>query len=100
MRHVFLCALLCLLSIPAGRTQPRQTQAPNLSTTAAAVNDWADRLTSGDPNVRALAEAALVDGAARSLPLLRRFLARPDGDLDVVTFEVLRRLGPAAIPML
>ena len=36
--------------------------------------DWANRLQANDPKVRATAEAALVQGAARSLPLLRRFL--------------------------
>src|SRR5688500_13775268 len=35
---------------------------------------WANRLLANDPKVRATAEAALVQGARRSLPLLRRFL--------------------------
>lgn len=35
---------------------------------------WANRLQANDPKVRATAEAALVQGAPRSLPLLRRFL--------------------------
>src|SRR4029077_8325391 len=50
--------------------------------------------------VRAIAEAALVKGAARSLPLLRRFLERGDQDLDRRTFEIIQRIGPPAIPLL
>jgi len=53
-----------------------------------------------DPKVRATAEAALVQGARRSLPLLRRFLNRPNEDLHKVTFEIIQRIGPPAIPLL
>ncbi len=53
-----------------------------------------------DPKVRATAEAALVKGAERSLPLLRRLMAHGDEALELRTFEVIRRLGPAAIPLL
>jgi hypothetical protein len=38
--------------------------------------DWANRVMADDPRVRANAEAALVQGAERSLPLLRQFLDR------------------------
>ena len=55
---------------------------------------------SKDPKVRAIAEAALVQGAGRSLPLLRRFLNRDDEDLDLRTFEIIQRIGPPAIPLL
>ncbi len=53
-----------------------------------------------DPKVRAIAEAALVQGAGRSLPLLRRLLNRGNEDLHLVTFEIIRRIGPPAIPLL
>jgi outer membrane protein assembly factor BamB len=53
-----------------------------------------------DSKVRADAEAALVQGAGRSLPVLREFLNGPDGDLHLETFEIIRRIGPAAIPLL
>ena len=53
-----------------------------------------------DPKVRAIAEAALVQGAGRSLPLLRRFLNRRNEDLHLETFEIIRRIGPPAIPLL
>jgi HEAT repeat protein len=53
-----------------------------------------------DPKVRANAEVALVQGARRSLPLLRRWFQLGDEDLDEVTFEIIRRLGPPAIPLL
>jgi HEAT repeat protein len=64
------------------------------------VRDWSGRLTSSDPKIRAIAETALVEGAQRSLPLLRRFLSDEYEHLHPVTFEIIRRIGPAAIPML
>ena len=62
--------------------------------------DWANRVMANDPKVRATAEAALVQGAGRSLPLLRRFLNGRNEDLHPETFEIIRRIGPAAIPLL
>jgi len=71
------------------------------------VRDWTSRLTSVDAKVRADAETALVAEAQRSLPLLRRLLTDPNEDpgdpnedLHRVTFEIIRRIGPPAIPML
>jgi outer membrane protein assembly factor BamB/HEAT repeat protein len=105
MRHVFICTLLWSLTIPAAQTtparpQPPQAKAPGLSTSAASVRHWTSRLTSSDPKVRAMAEADLVEGARRSLPLLQHFLNDLNEDLHQVTFEIIRRIGPAAIPML
>ena len=62
--------------------------------------DWAKRVMAHDPKVRATAEAALVQGAGRSLPLLRRFLNSHNGDLHLETSEIIRRIGPVAIPVL
>jgi outer membrane protein assembly factor BamB/HEAT repeat protein len=62
--------------------------------------EWADRLLADDPKVRAPAEAALVQGAPRSLRLLRRFLDPEQEDLHAVTLEIIRRIGPPAIPLL
>jgi outer membrane protein assembly factor BamB/HEAT repeat protein len=64
------------------------------------VDDWAGRVTASDPRVRAPAEAALVQGAGRSLPLLRRLLDRGDEELDWRTFKIIQRIGPPAIPLL
>src|SRR5262249_1172887 len=61
---------------------------------------WAHRLRANDPNVRAAAEAALVRGAQRSLPRLKRLLDPEHEDLHAVTFEIIRRIGPPAIPLL
>jgi HEAT repeat protein len=72
----------------------------NLSVNAAGVDDWANRLLANDPKVRATADAALVQGAHRSLPLLRRFLDADHEELHDVTFEIIRRIGPPAIPLL
>ena len=71
-----------------------------LSGNAAQIDDWRDRLLANDPKVRATAVAALVQGAGNSLRVLRRFLASQDEDLHQQTFEVIRQIGPAAIPLL
>ncbi|HSF69329.1 MAG TPA: HEAT repeat domain-containing protein, partial [Nitrospira sp.] len=55
---------------------------------------------SNDPKVRATAKAALVQGAGRSLPLLRRLLNRRNEDLHKEAFDIIRRIGPPAIPLL
>jgi len=72
----------------------------SLSRNPALVRDWANRLLASDRKVRATAEAALVKGAGRSLPLLRRFLASDDDDLHQHTFEIIRQIGAPAIPLL
>jgi len=72
----------------------------SLSRNPALARDWVDRLQANDPKVRATAEAALVQAARRSLPLLRRFLDPGHEDLHVVTFEIIQRIGPPAIPLL
>lgn len=98
MRHVFLTTLLCLLPVTVLAQSPpsRPPQRSNLSRNS--VRDWADRVLAGDPKVRAGAEAALVKN--RSLPLLRRFLASDNEDLHEQTFEIIRQMGPPAIPLL
>ena len=106
MRHLFICTLLCVLPIsPLAQTTPSclssaRPRVADLSTNSARVLDWANRLMAKDPKVRAIAEAALVKGAGRSLPLLRQLLSRGDEDLDLRTFEIIRRIGPPAIPLL
>jgi HEAT repeat protein/outer membrane protein assembly factor BamB len=72
----------------------------SLSTSPAVVSDWAKRLLADDPTIRATAEAALVQGGPRSLPLLRRFLTPEHEDLHTATFEIIQRIGPPAIPLL
>jgi outer membrane protein assembly factor BamB/HEAT repeat protein len=106
MRHLFICTLLCILPIPVlaqttrSLPQPRQAKRSNQARNSAQVIDWENRVMSKDPKVRASAEAALVKGAGRSLPLLRRFLNRGDENLDLRTFEIIQRIGTPAIPLL
>jgi outer membrane protein assembly factor BamB/HEAT repeat protein len=64
------------------------------------VRDWTHRLLSSDPKVRTVAESALVNGGQRSLPVLRRFLTPEHEELHGVTFDIIRRIGPPAIPLL
>jgi outer membrane protein assembly factor BamB/HEAT repeat protein len=106
MRDLFIWTLLFILPAPVfpqtsrSLTQPRQTNRSDLSTNSASVREWENRLTSNDPKVRASAEASLVQAAARSLPLLRRLLNRDNEQLSAATFEIIRRIGPPAIPLL
>jgi HEAT repeat protein/outer membrane protein assembly factor BamB len=62
--------------------------------------DWAHRMMANDPKVRATAEAALVQGAGRSLPLLKRFLNSRNESLQRETYEIMRHIGPPAIQLL
>jgi outer membrane protein assembly factor BamB/HEAT repeat protein len=55
---------------------------------------------SNDAKIRATTETALVNEGGRSLPLLRRFLNSENEDLHLQTFEIIRRIGPPAIPLL
>ncbi|MCM3903312.1 MAG: hypothetical protein ND866_16535, partial [Pyrinomonadaceae bacterium] len=108
MPYQFLFAVgLFLLGacIASGHTSALSQEPPpptesRLSRNPALATDWANRLMANDPKVRATARAALVQGAGRSLPLLRRFLNRGDEDLELETFEIIRRIGPPAIPLL
>jgi len=100
MRHLFICTLLFILPTPVLAQTTRSLHQPRPSRNSALVLDWANRVMANDPKVRAMAEDALVQGAGRSLPLLRRFLNRRNEDLQVQTFEIIRRIGPPAIPLL
>ena len=106
MRRSVISTLLYILLTPVlaqntqSLPQPRQADVSDLSTNAGSERDWENRLLASDPKVRAAAEAALVKGAQRSLPQLRRLLSRENDDLDMAVFEIIRRIGPPAIPLL
>src|SRR6188768_1098490 len=80
MRHLFICTLPGILLISGliqtthSLPQTRQHETSNRSRKLTVQQDLANRLMADDPKVRASARAALVAGAGRSLPLLRRFL--------------------------
>jgi outer membrane protein assembly factor BamB/HEAT repeat protein len=86
-------------AVALSQSPPPPTQ-PSFLTNRARDRDWASRLMSNDPKVRATAQTALVQGAGRSLPLLRRFLNSSDEDLHLESFEIIRRIGPPAVPLL
>ncbi len=98
------CCAGLLVTPPVAGARPSQSALPptesNLARNEALVRDWAGRLQSDDPKIRVTAEAALVEGAARSLPLLRRFLTPEHEDLHTVASGIIRRIGPPAIPLL
>ena len=106
MRRLFICTLVCTLLVPApaqtkrSLPQTRQAKGSDLSRNSSSVRDWANRVTANDPKVRADAEDALVQMAPRSLPLLRRFLNSRNENLHRETFEIIRRIGPPAMPLL
>jgi outer membrane protein assembly factor BamB/HEAT repeat protein len=90
---------LGLLQTAALSQSTLPTQA-GLSRNPAQADEWAGRLVSADPKVRAAAEVALVDGGRRSLPLLRQLLRPEHEEVHDATFEVVRRVGPPALPLL
>src|SRR5262249_9660244 len=96
-------AVIVAAGLIQGVAKPQSPPAPtqsNLSRKAALGRDWANRVMANDPKVRTSAEGALVKGASGSLPLLRRFLTSQNEDLHQQTFEIIRRIGPPAIPLL
>ena len=99
----FLLVIGLLLLAACTSTASPQTPLPtdrSLSRNPALARDWTNRLLASDPKVRATAQAALVQGARRSFPLLRRFLDPDHEDLRVATFQIIQRIGPPAIPLL
>ena len=84
----FIGKLALAIVLAAGLSQaialsqsPLPPTESSLSGNPALVRDWADRLRADDPKSRATAEGVLVQGALRSLPLLRRFLTPEHEDL-------------------
>jgi HEAT repeat protein len=64
------------------------------------VRTWADRVLAKDQKVRATAAADLVQGGAKSLPLLRRFFLDSNERLHQEAFAIIRPIGPGALPLL
>ena len=96
-------AIILVIALAQAVAQSQSSLPPtssNLSRNPALVDDWANRLLADDAKVRAITEAGLVQAAQRSLPLLRRFLTPEHEDLHAVTFELIQRIGPPAIPLL
>jgi outer membrane protein assembly factor BamB len=89
-----LSQVVALSQSPLPQSESRHSGNP------VSVRLWANRLLSSESKVRATAEAVLAQGGRRSLPLLRRFLTPAHEDLHVVAFEIIRRIGPPAIPLL
>src|SRR6476660_6744021 len=101
MRILVICTLLFFLPVEAfaqpTRSRSSTTKSSHLSRNFASVRQWESRLLANDPQVRAIARTALVEGSPRSLPLLARLLTSRNEDLHDMTFEVIRRIGPPAI---
>ena len=81
-KHALAIVLAAGLSQEVALSQsPLPQTESSLSRNPTLVRHWANRLLANDPKVRATAKAALVKGAGRSLPLLRRFLDPGHEDL-------------------
>src|SRR5262245_63053809 len=109
MWHWLFVAAISVVAVAATAAQapvPKPSRSPlpptesRLSRNPVPVRDWTKRLRANDPKVRATAEAELVQGARRSLPLLRRLLDPRHEELHAVTFQIIQRIGPPAIPLL
>jgi outer membrane protein assembly factor BamB/HEAT repeat protein len=100
---------LAALTIPSActpaRHDPAAVHAPlpsdsDLSRQPALVHHWLDRLLADEPRIRAGTRDALVQAGDRSLPLLERFLHSRHEDLQREGFDIARRIGPPAVPLL
>ena len=96
--HILFAIGLFVFGASAGPTsnssqEPTLPSESELSRKPALVVDWANRALSNDPTLRATTEATIVQGAGRSLPLLRRFLNSRSEDLHLAAFEIIRRIG-------
>jgi HEAT repeat protein/outer membrane protein assembly factor BamB len=97
-----LLGILCVfavLRITDGESRTLPTES-DLLAKPRLVRTWADRVLAQDQTVRATAAAELVQGGAESLPLLRRFLLDSNEGLHQEAFEVIRRIGAGALPLL
>lgn len=96
-----LCVVgVCLAARDTFASAPAVPSERDLSKNPEIAADWGDRVIGTDSTVRAGAEAVLVEGAERSLPLLKRFLDTRNENLHRESFEIIRRIGPGAIPLL
>ena len=84
---IFVAGLSQAVALSQSPLPPAES---SLSRNPALVGDWTNRLLASDQKVRATAEAALVQGGQRSLPLLKRLLNAGHEDLHVVIFEIIR----------
>jgi outer membrane protein assembly factor BamB/HEAT repeat protein len=64
------------------------------------VRTWSERVLADDQNTREKAAVELVQGGAKSLPLLRHFLLGGNEPLHKEAFEIIRRIGAGALPLL
>ncbi len=64
------------------------------------VRTWSERMLADDQRMRGKASAELIQGGADSLPLLRHFLLSSQERLRKGAFEIIRRIGAGALPLL
>ena len=100
-RHALSAVLAASLGQVVALSQaPVLPAESSLARNPALVREWAERLGADDAKVRASTEAALVQGAQRSFPLLRRLFDDEHEGLHAEGFSIIQRIGPPAIPLL
>jgi len=64
------------------------------------IGTWSERMLADDRKTREKAAAELVQGGAESLPVLRHSLLSSNERLRQEAFEIIRRIGAGALPLL
>jgi outer membrane protein assembly factor BamB len=93
------CVLISSLQLSERKSTSLPTESA-LRSNPGLIFTWTERVLARDPGVRADAVIELVQAGEQSLPLLRRFLLRNDETLRHEAFEIMRRIGAGALPLL
>ena len=99
-----LCFLtVCIVAVPMppfGQESPSLPTESDLLANPRLIRAWERRVLANDQRVRAKATAELVQGGAESLPLLRHFMLDSSDRPRQEAFEIIRRIGTGALPLL
>src|SRR5262245_33383579 len=95
--HFLAAAMLTLCACAPTHPWPAER---HLQNDPPAVRERAVQITSDDPAIRTTSTEQLINDGVASLPLLRRFLQTADEKLHRRTLEIIRHIGPDALPLL
>ena len=91
---------ICAMAFPAPAVGAEPPAAHGLMAKPGLLDRSPKRLNAGGADDRAQAHAELIQGGADSLPALRRMLHDADAGPRHEAFEIIRQLGPCAVPLL
>jgi HEAT repeat protein len=97
--HFLAIALVLFIAASCAPTNP-WTGERHLQNDPASIRERAAQLSSNDPTVRTAARDAMINQGASALPVLRRFLQTGDEKLHRRSLELIRHIGPDALPLL